>query len=165
VNKRKLLSLLLLIKFLILLLVLAGCGGKPAVKVENAFLNPSRMGEGVYSGFMEIYNTGSADSLLSFTVQEYPEATFELHDVKDGKMTEVESIKIPASSKIDLKRGSLHLMMFSMPGVTEMPEVVTLLLDFEKNGEIAIQARVEVPAEPAEQGSMPEMNKMNESKH
>jgi hypothetical protein len=130
---------------LLVSVVFPGCLGEPSIEVGNAVVKPSPMFVGVYSGFMNIRNAGDgADNFVGFTVKEYPKARCEIHDVKDRKMVRISKVKIPASSVVELKPGSVHLMMFEMPKVEDVAGELTLVLKFQKSGEITVKAKVEM---------------------
>lgn len=137
---------------LLSVLFVAGCLGKPSMQIENVVVKPSGMIADAYSGFMNIHNSGNAaDDLIGFSVKEYPNARCEIHDVKDGKMVKISKIEIPASSLVELKPGSVHIMMFEMP---EVAGELTLVLKFQKSGEVTVKAKVEKEAKMPAMGGM-----------
>lgn len=123
-----------------ILLLVAGCTGTPNLEVYDAKTTPSAMIDDAVSIFMLIDNTGKADdSLVSASIVEYPSATVEIHDVIDGKMQEIEGINIAAGEITELKSGSYHVMGFD---VTDPSGELTVVLNFEKSGEITVKAPV-----------------------
>ncbi len=125
----------------LVMLILSSCsiGGRPEIVVSNVTIIPSGMMKGVASSFMQIINNGSgSDRLTGCTIKEYPSARGELHDFKDGRMTKVEEVIIPAHETTELMRGSLHIMFFEIP--EKIKGTVTLILNFEKSGPIEVRA-------------------------
>lgn len=131
---------------ILVVLIISSCtsGGNPEIVVTNVIVIPSGMMKGVASSFMRIINNGGGrDILTGCSIKEYPSARGELHDFKDGRMTRVEEVKIPAHETTELKRGGLHVMFFKIP---EKPEGnVTLVMNFEKTGPMEVRAGI-VPA-------------------
>lgn len=125
----------------LVMLILSSCnsGGRPEIVVRDATVIPSGMMKGVASSFMQIINSGSGrDRLTGCAIKEYPSARGELHDFKDGRMTKVEEVIIPAHETTELSRGSLHIMFFKIP--EKLNETVTLILSFEESGPIEVRA-------------------------
>lgn len=125
----------------LVMLIVSSCnnGGKPEIVVRNVTVVPSGMMKGIASSFMQIINNGSgSDRLTGCTIKEHPSARGELHDFKDGRMTKVEEVKIPAHETTELRRGGLHIMFFEIP--EKLNEMVTLVLSFEKSGPIEVRA-------------------------
>jgi copper(I)-binding protein len=88
-------------------LIISSCtgGGKPEVEVMDITVVPSGMMKGVASSFMRIINNGSGNDVLTgCSIKEYLSARGELHDFIDGRMTRVESVKIPARETTELKK-------------------------------------------------------------
>jgi hypothetical protein len=116
--------------------------GEPSLSIESPVIMPSKMMKGA-AVFMDIYNDGKgSDYLVGFSIEEFPTARTELHDVVGGKMQVVKSIKIPAGKMTELKAGTLHLMAFDLPDVEEWGEELTLVLKFQKSGEMQVKAKV-----------------------
>ena len=135
-------------KILLMLVMLAAAGcmgifGEPDIKVSYPTATYSPMIDDAVSIFMFIENIGSGDDyLISVRVVEYPDKKVELHDVVDGRMTMIEKLKIPGDEIVELRGGSYHIMVFD---VTEPLGEVTLVLNFEKTGEVEV--KVEMPRE------------------
>ena len=107
----------------------------PQIKIEGqeARLSPIMLGVG--SIFMKIENSGNGDDTLHKAKTTLPGTITELHDVKEGKMTKRDKIRIPAGDIVELKPRSLHIMVFKMPGSIKEGNEITLQLTFEKSGE------------------------------
>lgn len=107
----------------------------PQIKIEGQEARLSPIMIGVGSIFMKIENTGNGDDTLLKAKTTIPGTITELHDVKEGKMTKRDKIRIPAGDLVELKPGSLHLMVFKMPKSIKEGNEITLQLTFEKSGE------------------------------
>ncbi len=124
-----------------LLILFAACAKeeKPEIEVSGAIVAPSPMMQNAYSVFMIIENKGNSDdSLIGFYVEGINSKN-ELHDVVGGRMVKIDKIKIPAKGKVELKRGSLHLMIINPD--KKITEDIVLVLKFEKSGEIKVKAK------------------------
>jgi len=134
-------SIILSYVFSILIIIfISACtnGGKPEIVVRDAVMVRSGMMKGVASSFMRIINNGSgSDRLTGCAMKEYPSARGELHDFKDGRMTKVEGVKIPAHEITELSKGNLHIMFFKLP--EKLKETVTLIMNFSKSGPIEVK--------------------------
>jgi copper(I)-binding protein len=135
-------------KILLMLVMLAAAGcvgilGEPDIKVSYPKAAYSPMIDDAVSIFMFIENKGSGDDyLISAGVVEYPDKNVELHDVVAGKMMMLDKLKIPGGEVVELQGGSYHIMVFD---VTETLGEVTLVLNFEKSGEVEV--KVTMPLE------------------
>jgi len=126
---------------------IAGCSSQPPqITVEGQYANLSGMFLGAGSVFMKIKNAGGKDALISAAAS-IPNATVELHDVKDDRMVKTEKIAIPSRDTVELKPRSLHIMMFSMPKTVQVGTEFTLTLKFERSGDLQVPVRFEKPKE------------------
>jgi periplasmic copper chaperone A len=121
----------------------AGCA-RPAPRIElhapQAHLSP--MFGGACSVFLEIRNAGGRDALVGARV-DAPGAIAELHDVKDGRMVRAARVDVPANGVLELRPGSLHIMVFKLPREARAGTELTLRLEFEKSGEKSTSLRIE----------------------
>ena len=126
-----------------------GMGSKPgvphiSVKGQNGMLSANgRVG----AVFMNIENSGSGYDTLLSAKSSIPGSVAEIHDVKNGKMVKGDKIDIPAGSTVELKPGGMHIMLFKMPGNAKEGTELTLTLQFEKSGEIAVPVKLSKPGE------------------
>lgn len=113
---------------------MGGAAKAPDITIEapEAMASPALLG--VVSVFMKIVNAGGPDTLVSARVN-VPKAVVELHDVKDRRMIKVDYIKIPKRSTVELKPGSLHIMIFELPKDIKEGGKLELTLVFERSGE------------------------------
>lgn len=123
---------------IVLSVVLAGagaCGRTPQVTIEGEEARLSPMFLGVCSVYMGIRNSGGgSDNLLKAEV-DIPGTITELHGTKDGKMVTEEKIPVPAKSRVQLRPGGPHIMVFKLPRDTRVGSGFTLRLFFEQSGE------------------------------
>jgi len=113
----------------------------PQIKIEGQEARLSPMMIGVGSIFMKIENSGNGDDTLLNAKVTIPGTITELHDVKEGKMTKKNKIRIPAKDIVELKPRSLHIMVFKMPGSIKEGNEITLQLTFEKSGEKQVRVK------------------------
>ncbi len=130
-----------------LLAVLSGCVSTPAssLTVSNIRSNACKAGDdcGV---FMTIANAASAADVL-VGAQSDVAAMAGLHTVvKDDqggmKMTPVENIPVPASGSVELKPGSLHIMLMKLNRDLKTGDTFPLTLKYQKAGEMTVQVKV-----------------------
>jgi copper(I)-binding protein len=139
--KNAFISLWLALSLLVSLSV-AGCkAGPPVIEIESPEAAISPMLIGVASVFMKINNTGSEDTLTSARADIEGTVT-ELHDIKDGKMTKIDSIAIPPDSTVVLRPARFHIMIFKLPKTVKEGDHFRLLLNFKKSGEKAVQLQL-----------------------
>lgn len=113
----------------------------PQIEIEGQEARLSPMMIGVGSIFMKIKNSGSVDDTLINAKVAVSGTITELHDVKDGKMTKIDKIHIPAGSVVELKPKGLHIMVFKMPETIKEDSEITLQLTFEKSGEKQVSVK------------------------
>ncbi len=101
----------------------------------------SRMKPDVGTVFLRIRNNSKTDEILSRAEVNIRGAYAELHDVKDGNMTKVSRIPVPAGSTVLLKRGGLHIMLFNLPIDVKEGDEFALTLTFEKSGKKAVNVK------------------------
>lgn len=157
----------LLILGLILIVLLAACGG------GNVEMNGTDAGEMTVDNvlgnlalpmpngavYMTITNgTGSDDALIDAAVPGC--GTVELHemimenDVMVMRQMEGNRIPIPAGETVMLQRGGLHVMCIGKTGEFAVGESVPVTLTFENAGAMEVTA---VVLDPAEMEMAPEM--------
>jgi hypothetical protein len=129
----------------LLVLLLAGClGGEPAIVVKDPYVY-SNPGMKAVSVFMEIQNTGAGDdALVGASIRDHPDAMVMLHTVRDGKMVMVKKIDIPSKKTVLLKPGGYHIMGLKIKNPKTEGEL-TVVLRFERSGEILIKAPIRAP--------------------
>ncbi len=141
--RRHLLSSLLLVCAMV---VLSGCVPASNLTVSSARSNACKAGDdcGV---FMLIANSASqADTLVGAKTDVAESAG--LHTVvKDAqgmmKMTPVENIPVPGSGSVELKPGSLHIMLMKLNKELKTGDTFALTLKYQKAGDMAVQVKVQ----------------------
>lgn len=137
-----------LVLFAVLLagLFLLRTTGMPHIEVHDAYAI-SRPDYGTITIFATLHNHGGAgDILLSARILEYPDARVELHTLQDGKMSKVESVSIPAHGEIQLNPKGYHIMGLEIQNLKASGEI-TLVLSFERSGEVKVVAPVKTKVE------------------
>lgn len=130
----------------------AGCTSRPpliSIEGSRAELSPAFLG--VASVYMKVRNEGGGDAILAASVN-IPNAVVELHDVRNNRMTKVDRISIPAGDTVELKAGSLHIMIFNLPSTLKEGAALSLLLRFARSGERQVQVRLAPPGSQPGQG-------------
>ena len=137
-------NLILILVFVSVVAVLSGCAStSPAAK--DAFSYACAAG-GDCGVFMTLTNSSSqGDTLVA--AQTNVAARAELHtvamDMEGGmKMQHIENIPVPASSSVELKPGSLHVMLFGLSKELKTGDTFPLTLRYEKGGENTVQVQV-----------------------
>lgn len=127
---------------LILIFVIPACSQKPPdIQASDIVALPSPVLKGVVSVFMRISNNGGKDYLTGART-DINGSIVELHDVKDGKMVKVRSIKIPSEDKLEMIPGGMHIMIFNLPDNIMNGDEINLYLRFEKSGERKVKLKV-----------------------
>ncbi len=131
----------------VLSLGMAGCAPKvSSLSVSNVRSNACQAGDNC-GVFMSIANAAAeADVLLGAKVDVAERA--ELHNVvKDDqggmKMSPVANIPVPAAGSVELKPGSLHVMLFKLNKDLKEGDVFPLTLKYQKAGDMTVQVKVQ----------------------
>ena len=90
---------------------------------------------GACSIFMTIANPGDGDDALVEARADVPGAVTQIHAVRDGRMVESAKLVVPAGGALELKPGSLHIMVFHLPKDSAAGFEFTLHLRFQRSGE------------------------------
>ena len=120
----------------------AGCTRPPQIELGAGEAHLSSMFGGACSVFLDIRNAGGRDVLVGARV-DAPGAIAEVHDVRDGRMVRAERVTVPANGVLELKPGSLHIMVFKLPRDARAGTELTLRLHFEKSGEKSTSLRIQ----------------------
>ncbi len=120
------------------------------LEVKDAIVRANRPNVSMTAGYLTIENgTENDDRLLSATISGagIDGARVELHDMyHEGgvmRMNAVESMDVPALSRLRFASGNKHLMILGLEGVLSADEDVTLELHFEKAGVVQVTAKVQ----------------------
>jgi len=114
--------------------------------IDHPWSRATPKGASVAGGYMKITNTGSTPDRLIGGATEAARK-FEIHEMKvDGgvmKMRELTNgLEIPPGGTIELKPGSLHVMMTGVTRPFVKGERVKASLTFEKAGKVDIEYQV-----------------------
>lgn len=136
-------SLIVLRGVVLAVLIIAGAGcssSPPQITIEGHYAELSPLFIGSGSFYMTIRNAGGRDKLIGVATP-LPRTVIELHDVKDNRMVRIEEIPVPARDTVELKPGSLHIMIFNMPKTVQQGSELALTLRFERSGERTVPIR------------------------
>jgi copper(I)-binding protein len=132
----------------------------PSIVIEDAWARQSpigQMGDGMGEGmqgtmapargaaYMVIRNTGTEDDALIGASSDIAMTT-EVHEsYMEGEtmmMRRVDRIEVPAGGEVVLQPGGYHVMFIDLKEPLQPGTSVEITLQFEKAGEIAVQAEV-----------------------
>lgn len=130
------------------MLVLGSCSDSKDLSVSDARSNACIAGDNC-GVFFTIANAGDeADTLLGSEVGTDIAADSGLHtvvmnDAGEMEMTPIENIPVPASGTVELKPGSLHVMLMTLNQELAVGDTFPLTLTFEKAGEMTLDVTVQ----------------------
>jgi periplasmic copper chaperone A len=114
----------------------AACSpGVPQIRIEEPEAKLSPVILGVASVFLKIVNSGNGDDRLLSARTDIPGALSELHDEKDGKMTTIAGMDVPAKSTLLLRPAGKHIMLFRLPRTMQTGTEFRIILTFQRSGE------------------------------
>ena len=96
--------------------------------------------------YMTIHNSGTgSDRLLGVTTIIADRAELHAHEMKGDvmKMRPLDAIEIPAGGKIELRPGSLHIMLFGLKTPLKKGLSFPMRLKFEAAGEVDLMVVIE----------------------
>ncbi|MFE1894301.1 copper chaperone PCu(A)C [Streptomyces yangpuensis] len=123
-------------------LAISGCSGdsEPAMTVSGAFM-PQPVNDKMAGGFMVIKNdSGTADKLTGATSTLSDD--LQIHETKDQKMQQVQSMDVPANGELKLERGGNHIMFMGLKNTPKVGDKVTVELRFEKADSVKVELDV-----------------------
>ncbi|MGW6978025.1 copper chaperone PCu(A)C [Streptomyces sp. NPDC054932] len=123
-------------------LAISGCSGKaePEMTVSGAFM-PQPVNDKMAGGFMVISNRSeNADKLTGATSPLSDD--LQIHETKDQKMQQVQSMDVPANGELRLERGGNHIMFMGLKSTPKVGDKVTVELHFEKSGPVKVELDV-----------------------
>lgn len=155
---------------LVFLTAACGRGSAKGIKIEDAWVRAAtvQLMEGQNQGqndmsssegmediggsnsaaYMVIINNGNVSDRLLKAHSDLARST-ELHvsEENDGVMSmhPVEAVEVPARGKAELKPGSYHVMLVGINQDLMAGEKIVLILQFEKAGEMQVEAEVRSP--------------------
>ncbi len=123
-------------------LAISGCSGetKSQMIVKGAFM-PQPVNDKMAGGFMVISNpTENADKLTGATSSISDD--LQIHETKDQKMQQVQSMDVPADGELRLERGGNHIMFMGLKSTPKVGDKVTVELHFETSGPVKVELEV-----------------------
>ncbi|WP_405979695.1 copper chaperone PCu(A)C [Streptomyces sp. NBC_00158] len=125
-------------------LAISGCSSedaaKPKMTVSGAFM-PQPVNDKMAGAFMVIENDSkTADKLLSATSPLSDD--LQIHETKDQKMQQVQSMDVPANGELKLERGGNHIMFMGLKSTPKVGDKITIELRFEKADPVKVELDV-----------------------
>ncbi|MEU9142396.1 copper chaperone PCu(A)C [Streptomyces sp. NPDC048349] len=127
-------------------LAISGCSGsedkasKPAPTVSGAFM-PQPVNDKMAGAFMVIKNgSKTADKLTGVTSTLSDD--LQIHETKDQKMQQVQSLDLPANGELKLERGGDHIMFMGLKSTPKVGDKVSIELRFEKADPVKVELEV-----------------------
>ncbi|MFD8142386.1 copper chaperone PCu(A)C [Streptomyces sp. NPDC059708] len=118
----------------------AGESAKPKMTVSGAYM-PEPVNDKMAGAFMVIKNDSkTADKLLAVTTPLSDDA--QVHETKDQKMQQVQSMDVPANGELKLERGGSHIMFMGLKNKPNVGDKVTIELRFEKADPVKVELDV-----------------------
>ena len=112
------------------------------IVIQNAFIKQTLPNSKNSAIFLEIYNNSNQDiSLISAKTNIAPVAEIHAHIQENGTMMmrQVPQITIKANSKVELKPGGYHIMLFNIKEAVRKNSKVNLSLKFDNNQTIELK--------------------------
>lgn len=156
-----------IIFFVFATLILSACGAnapdEPVIVIEDPWVRAAvvleessqdateedmAMASSTSAAYMRIRNQGKQDDRLIAIHSDVSEFV-EMHttETRNGvsMMAKVNGIDIPGRRSVSLESGGLHIMLIKLNKDLRPGDSVELTLEFEKSGQIPIQAEVRAP--------------------
>jgi copper(I)-binding protein len=137
---------------MLLVISVSACGGSkgPDIKISNPWARPSPKMATSGAAYMIIENKGGEDDTLIGAESnvsndtEIHEMVVDENNVMHMKPVEGQRLTIPAKGKVELKPGGYHIMLINLKHQLKEGEIVHLTLQFEKSGEMKVEAPVKM---------------------
>ena len=131
-----------------LVAVLSGCVSAPRSNLTVSSVRSNACAAGDDCGvFMTIANSAAEADVLIGAKADVAEMAGLHTVVKDDqggmKMTPVENIPVPASGSVELKPGSLHIMLMKLTKDLNTGDTFPLTLKYQKAGDMTVQVKVQ----------------------
>lgn len=118
----------------------AADSAKPTMTVSGAFM-PEPVNDKMAGAFMVITNNSkTADKLTAVTSPLSDD--LQIHETKDQKMQQVQSMDVPAGGELRLQRGGSHVMFMGLKNTPKVGDKVTVELRFEKADPVKVELDV-----------------------
>lgn len=117
------------------------------IEIHDAYARSATKISKTGAAFFHIMNTGEADQLVGVSSTAAPRVELHTHkDMGEGvlKMMHVEEgFAVPAEGMHALERGGDHVMFMGLPKGFEDGETVSIVLHFEKAGDVPVEITVD----------------------
>ncbi|MCP3754964.1 copper chaperone PCu(A)C [Streptomyces sp. TBY4] len=129
-------------------LAISGCssdadsasGAAPKLTVSGGYM-PEPVNDKMAGAFMVIKNDSkTADKLTGVTSPLSDD--LQIHETKDQKMQQVQSLDVPANGELQLARGGSHVMFMGLKNIPKVGDKVSIELRFEKSGPVKVELDV-----------------------
>ncbi|MET8827561.1 copper chaperone PCu(A)C [Streptomyces sp. NPDC004610] len=131
----------------------SGSSEGPDLAVSAAYM-PQPVSDSMAAGFLTVSNEGGQAAELVSVTSDLGEVT--VHETVDGKMSEVESLAVPAGGRLELASGGNHLMFEKLTHKPLEGEKVAVKLHFAGiepiDVEIPVKAATYTPASDQSSG-------------
>ncbi|KIF01239.1 copper chaperone [Streptomyces sp. RSD-27] len=118
----------------------AGESAKPKMTVSGGYM-PEPVNDKMAGAFMVIKNDSkTADKLVGVTSPLSDD--LQVHETKDQKMQQVQSMDVPAGGELKLERGGSHIMFMGLKNKPNVGDKVTVELRFEKADPVKVELDV-----------------------
>lgn len=128
-------------RFLPSLILLGVALAQPKIEVKDAWVREVPPNSRSSAAYMVIENQGNEPDKLIGAKSDISKVA-EIHETVGGKMRRVKYIEIPAGKKVELKPGGYHIMLIDLKKPTKEGQQVELVLQFEKSGQVKVNAPV-----------------------
>jgi len=145
-----------------LLMGISACASSPAgpqIRVENAWARPAQTmqmesmsntpGKATGAVYLVLINKGgTSDRLVGISTDVAESAEIHQTRIKDDVMRMVPvmgGLEIPAKGQVALNPGGYHIMLIGLKRDLKPGDRFTIVLRFEKSGDIAVEVEVKQP--------------------
>ncbi|MGW6703292.1 copper chaperone PCu(A)C [Streptomyces sp. NPDC054956] len=117
-----------------------GADAKPELTVSGGYM-PEPVNDKMAGAFLVIKNgSKTADKLTGVTSSLSDD--LQIHETKDQKMQQVQSLDVPANGELKLERGGSHVMFMGLKSTPKVGDKVTVELRFEKSAPVKVELDV-----------------------
>ena len=123
----------------------APLGVHAQIEIGNPWVRATPPGAKLAAGYLVIVNkSAAADRLVGASSPAAARVETHVTESEGGiyRMREVKGYDVPANGRYELKPGGPHLMLVDIKGPLKEGGRVTLVLRFEKAGEVKVEAPV-----------------------
>jgi hypothetical protein len=130
------------------MLLATGCGlgssGPPKITVSDPYAPVAPGANGAV--YLELVNEGGSSDVLLSVESQVAEAV-EMHETKLDEndvmsMRPISKIEVPAGGSVSLEPGGKHIMLINLQQALKPGEKISLTLNFEKSGPLAVEAEI-----------------------